>query len=216
MDNVRSRTIAYTLLLAAIACAARPVAAQDIGVYRSYGTTDIAELAAPRGIGAYIRILPRPWLSMRVGYHRHEESSQRVGTVCNNIIVMFMCNSEDIENVTSVHGAAATAAWRLQPIASLELELGGGVSLNEVRGSDRTASGRTSSLFWHESAQTGIIVSAQGRLRPLRMLPLTLDVGVSEHMLMLDACAVDTRRHDPYCGRTRLREVRLGAGFAFR
>jgi hypothetical protein len=216
METAASRWVTCLLLLAAGVTAARPAAAQDAGVYRSYATTDIAELAAPRGVGAYIRILPRSWLSMRVGYHRHEESSQRVGTVCNNIIVMFMCNSEDIDNVTRVHGAAATAALHLRPIAPLELEIGGGVSLNEVRGSDRTASGRTSSLFWHESAQTGFIIAAQSRLRPLRVLPITLDVGVSDHILMLDACAVDVRRYDPYCGRTRLREVRIGAGFAFR
>jgi hypothetical protein len=204
------------VILLSCALASQPVGAQELGVYRSFARSALYELGAPHGLGAYIRLLPQPWLSARVSYHRHQSRTERVGEVCNNVAVYFACSDEDIETDSRVHGGAATLGWRLQPAAAVELEIGGGISLNDVRASERSTSGRPSALFVRQSAQTGILATAHGRFQPVRAVPLTIDVGLANHVLLLNACADDPRRYDPFCGRTSVREVRIGAGYAWR
>jgi hypothetical protein len=213
--------VAALLLLAAPALAptawtgATSVAAQELGVYRSVAQSSLAELSEPAGLGAYLRIRPVHAWSVRFGYHRQEDDSQRVGEVCNNFVVAFRCNDEPIETRTRVHGGSALASWLASPVRQVELELGAGISLNDVAAEEQTESGRASPIFFHESAQFGALLAVHGRLRPLAGLPLVIEVGLVNHYLRLGACAEDPRRYDPYCAPVNLREVRLGAGLAW-
>lgn len=203
-------------VMAASAFAPARLEAQSFGIYHSLGRSDLAELGAASGVGAFVRLVPHTALSLRVGYHRHSETAHRVGEVCNNYVIYFMCSNEGIETATRVQGGAVTAAWLLRPVAPVALEIGGGVSLNDVHGTERTESGRPSSLFSYQSAQVGLLAIANGRVRPVRALPVTIEAGVANHFLLLRACANDPRRYSPYCGDTSLREFRIGIGYDMR
>jgi hypothetical protein len=209
------RRVAGLVIWLACALAPLPVAAQEFGVYRSSAQSGLYELGAPSGLGAYARMVARPWLSVRISYHRFGDSSQRVGEACNNVAIYYACSPEQIDTESTVHGGAAVLAWRLQPTRLVELDLGGGLSVNDVRASDRTATGRPSTLFYHNSAQGGVLATAHGRLQPIPALPVVVDVGLANHLLLLRACAEDTRRYDPFCGAKSVRELRVGLGFAW-
>jgi hypothetical protein len=198
-----------------LALAPLPVAAQEFGVYRSSAQSGLYELGAPRGMGAYARMVAKPWLSVRVSYHRFGDSSQRVGSVCNNVAVFYACSPEQIETEATVNGGAAVLAWRIRPARAVEIDLGGGLSVNDVRATERTATGRPSTLFYQNSAQGGVLGTAHGRVRPIPAWPIVVDVGVANHVLLLRACAQDSRRHAPFCGATSVREARVGLGFTW-
>lgn len=191
------------------------VSAQEFGLYRSHAQSSLRELSEPGGAGAYLRVRVRPAVSIRFSYHRQQAESERVGEVCNNFVAGFRCNQEPIETQTRVRGGSAVASWLVTPVRQVEFEAGGGISLNDVRGEEQTESGRSSMIFFHESAQLGVLASVHARLRPLPRLPLIIDVGLVNHHLRLRACAEDPRRYDPYCEPVNLRELRVGAGFAW-
>jgi hypothetical protein len=206
-----------------LACAAllfsftslQPAAAQEFGLYGSVGSSELAELNAPRGFGGYVRVVPLSGISMRLSYHRQEERSARIGVVCNNYPA-FKCNPEEIENETRVATGAVAAGLLLRPFSPLELEFSGGISVNEVRSSERTASGRPSPLMFTQTAQLGLLTMAHARVRPLRAVPLSIEVGVALHLLRLDACSDDFWAHAPYCGATNVRDIRAGVSYVRR
>jgi hypothetical protein len=193
----------------------QPAAAQEFGLSGSMGSSQLAELNAPRGFGGYVRVVPLSGISLRFSFQRHEESSVRSGVVCNNYPA-FRCNPEDIENDTRLATGAVAAGLLLRPVSVLELELGGGVSVNEVRGTERTASGRPSSLLYVQTAQLGLLTMANARVRPVRTVPLSIELGVALHLLRLDACSDDFWVHAPYCGATNVRDIRVGVGYVRR
>jgi hypothetical protein len=206
-----------TMIAALLASAPAPAAhAQQLGIYGSAGQSSLAELRAADGVGAYLRVAPRAGLSARVGYHRHDHSYMRVGRVCDQYLAGTRCVDEQISTRTLLQGVGIAAALRHSIRAPLELEFGGGPSINVVRPDEHTTSGRATDTFSYRTAQPGLLVSAAARVQPARRLPLIVELGATNHFLLLSACAAEGWRHSPYCGTRSLRDVRLGIAWDFR
>jgi hypothetical protein len=103
--------------------------------------------------------------------------------------------------------------WRA---THLELEGGGGLSLDRVRGEDQTASGRRSSLFLYDTLHLGAVAIVSGRFRPVLRGPLSLEAGLSHHQIWLSAWAEEDWHYDPYCGSVGLRGAWIGTVFQSR
>jgi hypothetical protein len=207
------RTLGIAALPACIMFA--PVAAQEIGIYHASARSDLAELASPMGAGAFVRIFPTGHTSLRLSYQRQSNTSGRTDRVCTVYIPVVDCTQEGVHTETRLHGAALSGGLRARPLSFLELELGAGVTMNRVEGRDETESGRTSTLFVQHTAQFGTLVQGSARVQPLR-IPLTIEAAAGNHRLVLNACAEDEFRYDPYCGVANLRELRIGLGYDLR
>ncbi len=220
MTNILSgaRTACALVLLALCAgSVSRELRAQEIGLYRAGGTTDLTELGSLQGLGGYFRVTPQRYLSLRLNVYRHQaDAIQRQGLVCNNYVLKFMCDPERIENASSLQGASLAAGLRVAAGNSVEFELGAGVSLNEISASERTQSGRPSLLVYGKSAQSGVLGRAALRVQPFLSTPVTVDVSYDVHQLSMNGCSTDAIAYAPYCGSAGLREWRVGLGYRIR
>jgi hypothetical protein len=186
---------------------------QEVGLLAAAARSGVAELAAPEGFGVFARVSPAANLSVRVSLYRQSQVSVRTGRVCTQYIPVVGCAQEEVRTETNMGGLWMTAGFRGRPLPRLELEGGGGVTMSRVRGEDRTASRRRSSLFVYNTLHPGAVVTVSGRVRPLLRVPLSLEAGISHHQLWLRACAEDDWQYDPYCGSTGLRGAWIGLVF---
>jgi hypothetical protein len=210
----RARPAALLATVVITAAAAAPASSQDLEVYGSYSRSDLREIGESNGLGVSMRIVELLGATVRISYHWHQETTERTGRVCNNYPAGFRCNEEGISTRTRLLGLAAMGVWRHRPLPSIELELGGGVSMNTVNGSERTESGRPSDLFTYSTGHSGLLVVARTRARPVRNMPFTVNISLVNHRLLLRACARDEPfMYAPYCGPTDLRELRIGIGY---
>jgi hypothetical protein len=186
---------------------------QEVGLLAAAARSGVPELAAPGGFGVFARVTPTANLSVRVSLYRQSQASVRTGRVCTQYIPVVGCAQEEVRTDTDLGGLWMTAGFRGRPLPRLELEGAGGLTMSRVRGEDRTASGRRSSLFIYNTLHPGAVVMVSGRVRPLLRLPLSLEAGLSHQQLWLRACAEEDWQYDPYCGSTGLRGAWLGLTF---
>lgn len=217
VTNILSRArfaCAFALLVLPVGLVTRDLGAQEIGLYRAGGTTDLTELGALQGLGGYFRVTPLRYLSLRLNVYRHKaDAIQRQGLVCNNYVLEFMCDPEQIENASQLQGASLAAALRVPAGKRVEFELGAGVSLNEISASERTQSGRPSLLVYGKSAQAGVLGRASLRVQPFLSTPVIVDMSYDVHQLSMTGCSTDVIAYAPYCGSAGLREWRVGLGY---
>lgn len=207
-------TCAASVLLCGVVPSASPLLGQEVGVYGAAGRTELRELGALQGYGGYFRVAPLRFLSLRANLYRHAAHAiEREGLVCNNYTLGFKCDTEHIRNASALRGASVVASLLLPMGKIVEVEIGGGLSLNEISASERTTSGRPSFLVYGKSAQAGVLGRATVRARPLPRLPVYVDASVDLHRVSMNGCSTDTRAHAPYCGSQSLREWRLGLGY---
>lgn len=186
---------------------------QEVGVLRAVARSSLDEISGPKGFGVFARVTPAANLSVRVSLYRQSDASLRTGRVCTQYIPVLGCAQEEVRTETDMGGLWITAGFRGRPLPRLELEGGGGATLNRVRGEERTASGRRSSLFIHNSLHLGAVATVSGRVRPVLRLPLSLEAGLSHHQLWLKACAEEDWQYDPYCGSVGLQGAWIGLVF---
>lgn len=201
------------LPLALCALLPRSARAQDLELYRSFSSSNLAEIGSSSGLGASARILRLGTAAVRASFHWYDESTTRTGRVCTNYAASFACAQEAVRTDTNLAGATLQAVWRHRPVSRVELEVGGGLSMNAISASDQTASGRPSDLFTYNTGHPGLLVLARTRAYPIPRLPLTLNASVANHRLILRACPTEQPAYGPYCGATDLRELRIGLGY---
>jgi hypothetical protein len=186
---------------------------QEVGLLAASARSGVPELAAPRGFGVLARVTPAANLSVRVNLYRQSQASVRTDRVCTQYIPVVRCEQEEVRTDTDLGSLWMTVGFRGRPLPRLELEGAGGLTMSRVRGEDRTASGRRSSLFVYNTLHPGAVVMASGRVRPLLRVPFSLEVGLSRQQLWLRACAEEDWQYDPYCGSKGLRGVWIGLVF---
>ncbi len=200
-------------LVGAICLMPLEASSQEAGVFFNTARSSLAEIEAPGGFGVFAGVAPTSHLSVRVSLYRQSDFSVRMGWVCTQYIPAVGCVQEEVRTETDVGSVWMTVGLRGRPFPRLKMEGSGGVTLNRVRGEDRTASGRPSSLFIYNTLHLGAVVQASGRIRPVLRLPLSLEAGLSHHQLWLRACAEEDWQYDPYCGSVRLRGAWIGLVF---
>lgn len=209
--------VAAALVTASLAAGPKPGGSQEIGLYGTAARSDLSEIAATRGAGLHARIFPARYVSLRGAFYRQGDSATRLDQVCAQYIPPVGCNEETIRTDTQLFGFSIAAQLRHRPLAFFEIDGGTGFSLNQIRADEETESGRSSALFLRRSMQFGWLLTGSARARPFSALPLTLELGVTSHRLMLRGCAeaqdFQYDPYDPYCGNTGLQEVRLGVGY---
>lgn len=190
--------------------------AQEVGLSFTRSASDLPGLAAPSGFLFSFRAEATERLSVRAGIYRKRDEGVRQGRVCIQYEPPVGCQMEEVRSETGLRGVHL-ATYLRQPLhRTFDVELGAGVALNRVSAEDRTESGRRSDLFVQNSGQPGVLLGATGRFRPAPGVPVTLEVGVSQQYVRLNACSDDAWRYDPYCGVTGFQEVRVGVGWALR
>ncbi len=193
-----------------------PAVGQEVGVFGSVTHSNLNELAATRGYGAYVRTAAHSRLSVRLGYERAMSTSTRLGLVCTLYAPAYACDQEKVKTDTRIRRVAVFGGWRVFRFAAFDLEAGGGLSLNALRVTEETASGRWSGISVHLGENVGMHVEVLGRLRPFASVPFIVEAGVEEQRLMLPGCSSDPLRYAPFCGTTSHRAYRLGIAYAFR
>lgn len=186
---------------------------QEVGVLHAVARSSVAELSRPQGFGFFARVTPATNLSVRVSLYRQSDASVRTGRVCTQYIPVLGCAQEEVRTETDMGALWMTSGLRGRPLPRLELEGGGGLSLNRVRGEEQTASGRRSSLFIYNTLHLGAVAMVSGRVRPVLRVPLSLEAGLSHHQMWLSACAEEDWQYDPYCGSVGLRGAWIGIVF---
>jgi hypothetical protein len=186
---------------------------QEVGLLAAAARAEVSELASPGGFGVFARVTPLASLSVRVSLYRQSHLSVRTSTVCTQYIPIVGCAQEEVRTDTNMGSLWVTAGFRGRLLPRFELEGAGGLTMTRVRGEDRTASGRPSSLFIYNSLHPGAVVTVSGRVRPLLRVPFSLEAGLSHHLLWLRACAEEDWQYDPYCGSTGLRGAWIGLAF---
>ncbi len=198
----------------ALCAATAALPAQEAGVYATLGNSDLTELGQLRGAGGYFRATPLRYLALRVDVYRHNAAAiMRDGLVCNNYTLKFNCMPERIRNASAFQGAAASASLVVPVGSFVEVEAGGGVSLNEISAGERTQSGRASFLVYGKSAQPAVLGRAAVRVKPLPRLPLLVDLSFDAQRVSMNGCSTDQLAYAPYCKTLMLREWRLGLGY---
>jgi hypothetical protein len=202
-------------LVAAALTGAGPAAAQEFGVILMGSSSDMTQLDAASGFGVFVRMFPNSFTAVRTGVQHAAYESDRVSRVCGSYTPTpsFNCQDEPVRTRTGLTSLLLSTALRYRPLRNLEIELGGGGSMNQVRIDEDSESGRATSLVVKESAQWGLLLIGGARLRPVARLPFTIDAGTSMHRLNLTACAEGEPRDELYCRTVNMREFRIGIGY---
>jgi hypothetical protein len=208
----RSTLSGAVLALAAFLSLPGAASAQEVGLFLSQGATGLDELARPSGFALSYRVAPTPRLSLRATLFRKSDAFDRTSRVCIQYEPAVGCNNEFVQTETRLHGVVLAAHLRQRLHDLVEIEGGGGVSMSRVGASEVTESGRTSDLFTQNTGQPGVVLGGAFRVRPARRIPVTLEVGVAQQFIRMNACSDDPWRYDPYCGVTGFREIRVGLG----
>jgi hypothetical protein len=190
--------------------------AQEVGGLYSIRHSQLRELRTTAGYGAYVGLAQRSTFNVRVSWERLSSQSSRIGRVCTLYAPLVGCAEETVQTDTNTRRLAVTGAWRVLRHSVFELEAGGGASLNALRASEETESGRWSGISVQMGEKVGFHAEARGRLRPFTDAPFVLEVAVEEQRLWLGKCPLETQRYAPFCGISGLRGVRLAVGYAFR
>lgn len=186
--------------------------AQEVGFSVSQGATGLDEFQAPTGFVLSYRVAPTPRLSLRASLFRQGDAFDRTSRVCIQYEPAVGCNNELVQTETRLHGVMLAANLRQRLHALAEVEGGGGVSMSRLSASEVTESGRTSDLFTQNTGQPGLVLGGALRLRPAERIPLTLEVGVAQQFIRLNACSDDPWRYDPYCGVQGFSQLSVGLG----
>ncbi|HSJ24437.1 MAG TPA: hypothetical protein VK929_07215 [Longimicrobiales bacterium] len=213
MKVSRSHGLAAVLAAGALCALAQPGAAQQMSVMLLNGSTDIPEISSAGGWAVSMGFAAGDLLRLEAGIHHRRQNSHLDTNVCISYEQMVGCRVEATRREAYLRGFGVGAALPIRPVPSLSIELGTGITLNQVRADDRTASGRANALFTRPTGQWGLAVGATARLRPVPTLPVSLHAGIGNHWIRMTSCGQYDWDESPFCGTASIRDLSAGLSF---
>ncbi len=101
----------------------------------------------------------------------------------------------------------------ISPAEWIDLGLGVGASFMHLGLEIEAESNRIVNLLKPTGGQTGAFLVGQVKIIPFRRLPLVLSAGYQTQWFRFSGCSPDPLTYEPYCGTTKVKEFRLGAGY---
>jgi hypothetical protein len=201
-----------TACVAAAALCAVPSAAeaQQFSISRTEASTGIAEITGAPGWSVSVGF-PAGLLRLGADVHQRSQTRSLETHVCTSYERGVGCRFEPTRRDAVLRGLGVAVAVPFAPVPQFSLEVGSGVTLNQVRADDRTESGRPNALFTSPTGQWGARLGMVARVRPLVTLPVSLHAGVGAHRIRMTSCGEYAWDDSPFCGTATIREFQIGA-----
>jgi hypothetical protein len=185
---------------------------QEVGFYLTSASSALPELAAAQGGGAFL-LLVAPGFNVRGTVYSQSSTRSLSGRVCASVNPPSNCTQAEFTRTTRLRGFGVAGALPVLRTRQLGVEVGGGPSFNIIEAVDAAPPQRRTALFTQETGNIGMLLSGTVRAQPVRGLPIVLHALAGSHTIWMTACGEYVWMDDPYCGRVRMAEFRLGLGY---
>jgi len=196
----------------AVALAPKGTPAQELGLVAVAARSGNAELPDPFGQGAFAQIGGGSW-SFRLALIRYGDATEKPGTVCQVYSPRIGCHGEEVSTSVRMGGLRGTAMRAVKVGTMASLEVGGGLSFNQLSAEARGESGSRADLQLSHTGQIGYLGVASLALTPVPSVPVKLVAGIAGHWVKFRGCASaedKTSGYAPFCGWDRFTEIHAG------
>lgn len=213
---IRIDIVRTCAVLALAACCVSDVDAQEVSVFSVLSTSTQPTLAESGGFGVAGVVAGSQWLRLEASFTTVSSDSRRAAFVCGSYIPPGNCGDEELSEEYLLRSYRVAFAPLILDRPAVDLALKAGLSMSQIVSESRTESIRMTNLQHSRTGQDGRFVGAQLSVRPLRRVPLALQLGGLRQWVDFDACQEYHFQYAPFCGVDTFDELQIGAAIVLK
>jgi hypothetical protein len=197
----------------ATVCCISGVQAQEVSVFSVLSTSSQPALAESAGFGISGVVARSRWVRVEGSFTTVSRDSRRAALVCASYIPVANCEDEQLTEEYGLRSYRLAYAPLVYGGRAVGLALKAGLSISQVVTDSRTESPRMSNLQHTRTGQEGRFLGAQLGIRPLRRLPLSIELAGVSQWVSFDGCQEHALQYAPFCGVDRFDQLQIGVSY---